>query len=93
MSNLPAIVSVPCEYCQVTGHHGSRHSVRQSRGKIFLRCYHCGGGWVIDASAVPKTAPPELVIQAMTNLVVNRIADRLEPNVKHPAEEPAPAGG
>ena len=82
MNNLPSIVSVPCEYCMATGHHGTRHSVKQVKQRLVLRCLACGGGWVLDASAIPQKAPPELVIQAMTNLIVNRVADRLEPQIK-----------
>ncbi|MES1979715.1 MAG: hypothetical protein V4451_16875 [Pseudomonadota bacterium] len=90
MNKIPSVVSVPCEYCLATGHHGTRHSVKQVGNKLFLRCLPCGGGWVLDASAMPKNAPPELVIQAMTNLIVNRVADRLEPGLKHPSEDPTP---
>lgn len=88
LSKINAI-ALPCGPCRDFGHHGAKHSVRQVGGRVTLRCRGCGGGYVIDASALPPNhAPPELVIQAICNLVVNRHADVLPPDPGAADEEP-----
>ncbi len=89
MNNLPTFISAPCERCRPSIYQGWRHKAKLSNGKLVLRCVGCGGGWAMDAGALPANAPMELVLQSINNLIANRIADMLPPHPGEPGEESA----
>lgn len=87
--SLIGSISAPCGRCGEPGHWGTRHSVKATGSKALLRCLGCGSGYAISTDALPRGAPPELVIQAIINLIVNRQADILPPD-PGPPDETAP---
>lgn len=73
-------VSVPCELCKAFQPYGrSKHTLKRYTDKVILRCVNCRSGWAIDLIAIPLNAPTELIIQSMTNCIVNKQATLLEP--------------
>lgn len=78
---------VPCSICGASDHYGTLHTFKVQMDKVVLRCTTCGGGWSFNKSYLPVGAPPELEIQACTNLIVNNIAVLLPPNLRSPDEE------
>ena len=80
------LVSVPCAICaEIQIYGASKHTLKRQKDKVILRCVNCSGGWAIDLVAIPLKAPTELIIQSMTNCIVNSQATLLEPVPKDQA--------
>lgn len=79
--SIPNVIYTKCDHCQdKNANYGSKHSVKLIDSKIVLRCQLCNGGWVVAVRDLPVEAPRELLIQAINNLIVNRLADILPPD-------------
>jgi hypothetical protein len=81
LSRINAI-ALPCGPCEEQDIFGAKHILKpQPGGKLVLRCRGCGGGYIVNLRDLPRDGPPELFIQAITNLVVNRMVEKvLDPN-------------
>lgn len=77
-------IALPCRRCV---DDRAKHSAKTRDGNLVLRCRGCGGGYAVSVSNLPRTGPSELYIQAIGNLVVNRLADVLPPDPGSTDEE------